>query len=94
MGPKPRRADGLKVGWPIPVELTALIRRGPDPRLKTVIRRVTLPLERKFGLTSLARLYATNVLKLPTLIIGASRLAGARFGTMVSQGPTGSIGTC
>lgn len=94
MDRKLRRADGLAVGWPIPVELTVLIRRGLGPRLKIVIGRATLHLERKFGLTSLARLYAMNVLKLLTPIIGDSRRAGARFGMMANQGPNGSIGTC
>jgi hypothetical protein len=88
MDRKLRRADGLKVGRPTPVELTVLIRRGLGPRLKIVIGRATLHLERKFGLTSLVRLCAMNVLKLLTLITEDSRLAGARFGMMASHGPT------
>lgn len=90
MDRKLRRADGLKVGWPTPVELTVLIRRGLGPRLKIVIGRATLHLERKFGLTSLARRCAMNVLKLLTLITEDSRLADARFGTTANQGPNGS----
>ena len=88
MDRKPGRADGLKVGWPIPAESTVLIRRGLGPRLRTVIRRVTLPLERKFGLTAWGKLCAMNVLKLRILITEDSRRVGARFGMMASHDQT------